>query len=728
MTEPAAGEPAIALDRDLSVIAIDLRFAELLGRSVAALHGQRLAALLHPDDGQRAPAVLRGRPSVPACTRWRWQTATGERSVVVWWRVARDGWTGTLGGTGKILTMLGADAPTVSRSERGERLARLGTFEHDIATGSTTWSRLMYELHEVEPSEVPPASIGEYLRLLHPDDALGWGRALGHALTTGEVVSLITRVRRRTGGLRSLKVTMCCDLRADGSPALVAGTMQDVTDDLETRSQLVRDRERALADTQAKSDFLARVTHELRSPVAGVIGMIDLAVDEVDPAARTAHLSSARASARHLLELIDDLLDASRDDAWRFNVVAIGFSLDQVMAEALAMIAPRAQRKGITLTGEVAAGVAVERKGDPLRLRQILVNLLHNAVKFTEHGGVRARFAAVGPDQLELTVEDSGIGIAPELQATVFDPYVHSGGGEGRGLGLTITRELVATLGGQISLTSSPGAGTCFTVVLPLPACPLERGASGARSASAFAAGSKPRTSPVRALRVLLVEDHAVNAAYLRAILERAGHTLEVVGTGRAGVEAAARRACDVALLDLELPDTDGATVARMIRTAEHRVEARRLPLLGVSAHRDRALTAARAGMDGYLTKPVDAAGLAAALERLTVDGGRPPVDHAIRLARVGGRRELAATIAQTFLGHASQLLEPVDSALGAGSHEGVQRAAHGLRAALLMVGAVPAAELAAQVEQASFEQAQALRPALAFELARATAELEYIA
>ena len=210
--------------------------------------------------------------------------------------------------------------------------------------------------------------------------------------------------------------------------------------------QLLGDRERARDDAAAKTRFLAQVTHELRTPLAGVIGMIDLAATDTSAPSRGDHLASARASARHLLELIDDLLDASRADAWRFNVVAIGLDLGEVMAEALAMVAPRARLKGLTLTGEVAAGLAVERQGDPLRLRQILVNLLHNAVKFTERGGVRARFAARGPehpDDVELTVEDTGIGIAPEVQAAVFEPYVRGNLGEGFGLGLAITRDQV---------------------------------------------------------------------------------------------------------------------------------------------------------------------------------------------------------------------------------------------------------------------------------------------
>ncbi|HVV85296.1 MAG TPA: ATP-binding protein [Kofleriaceae bacterium] len=493
-----------------------------------------------------------------------------------------------------------------------------------------------------------------------------------------------------------------------------------------SREQLVRERDQALAENRAKSDFLTRVTHELRAPVAGVIGMIDLAIDDVDASTRVAHLSSARASARHLLELIDDLLDASREDVWRFNIVDVSFDLDDVMTQALAMVAPRAQGKGLALAGEVAPGLARQRQGDPLRLRQILINLLYNAVKFTERGAVRARFDAAGPREVRLVVEDSGIGIDPGVQAAVFEPFVRGGVGEGFGLGLAITRELVVALGGRISFTSTPGVGTCFTVVLPLAEATGEPAATGSRhGASEPAAGSTARLRALRPLRVLLVEDHVVNAAFMQVLLERAGHTVRTVGLGHDAVDAAAEGTFDVALMDLELPDLDGFGATRAIRAAEQAGGRRRMPIVGASAHRDYALRSAAAGMDGYLVKPVEAGALAAELERVTADDWRPPIDHAARLKQVGGRAELAVTIAQTFLAHAARLLDPLDEALARDAEEGVRQAAHGLKPSLLMIAARPAAETAAELERAPYERARALRATLAFELARAVAELE---
>lgn len=717
----AADRPAMALDRNLVVTGVDERLADLLGHRPAALVGQPLVALVHPDDVRLGQAVLRGRPTGPTFARWRFRTAAGEvRVLSLAWSPTATGWLGVLDGSGRLLTLPTATAAITPV----ERLARVATGVYDIGTGATVWSPLMYELYELPATAPPPASIAEYLALIEPDDGEDFVRALQHTLATGEVAVATVRTAGRSHR-RTLRVTLCCDLRADGTPAMVTHTTQDITDELAARTRLEHERERALAVAQAKSDFLARVTHELRTPVAGVIGMIDLAVADDDAGARASHLASARASARHLLELIDDLLDASRQETWRFNVVEIDFGLDEVLAEALAMVAPRAARKGLELRGERAAGLANQRRGDPLRLRQILVNLLYNAVKFTERGSVEARFEDAGTSRVALVVQDTGAGIAAGERDAVFEPYVRGGAGqaagEGHGLGLTITRELVEALGGRIELSSTVGVGTRVTVALPLPV-----------SASERSTGRRPTTDelngPTRGLRVLVVEDHPINVAYLQAVLERAGHSVRVVGDGQAAVDAAADRQHDVALMDLELPGLDGLGATRAIRAAERATEAPRLPIVGLSAHRDRALAAAAAGMDGYLSKPVDAGDLAAELSRVTAPTWHPPVDHVTRMARVGDRRALAATIARTFLDHARTLLDPVDEAVVSHSAEGVHRAAHGLRAALLMVGALPASERASELEHASLDEVAPLRAALALELARITAELELVA
>ena len=627
-------------------------------------------------------------------------------------------------GAGRIARML-------RRFDEAQRRARIGTFEYDAATHTSTWSVVMYELHGLPPGTPAPSTFEEYAPLIHPDDHLPLRAAVDRARAdTSRVEELELRIQRGDAWVM-MRMLLHFELGDDGEPTILSGTMQDISGDADRRTELILDRERARDEARAKTRFLARVTHELRTPLAGVIGMIDLALGDHDAMVRADHLTSARASARHLLELIDDLLDASREDTWGINVVEIELDLAEVLRQATAMVAPRAHRKGLALEGVIAPGVGTARMGDPLRLRQILVNLLYNAVKFTPRGKVAALIErGDADDEVVITVEDTGIGIAAEHQAAVFEPFVQGTtekGGEGVGLGLAITRELVQALGGTIELASTVGVGTRFTVRLDLRP---GRTASGERNdrLRSLDEGSSPDIIPAAvSLRVLVAEDYPANAAIAQAVLQRAGHRPHWVTDGAAAVHALDAERFDVILMDLEMPVLDGAGATRRIRAAEHAAGAARLPIIALSAHKGGELTAAAAGMDAYLRKPVDVDALDALLARVAAGAMRAPIEHDTRLARVGGRTELARTVAGTFLTHEPTLLDPIDAALASGDAAELHRAAHGLRGALVMVGATVAAELAGDIERATLSEGRRLRTRLAVELARVVAELRLV-
>ncbi len=726
----AAGVLIITVGNDGVIRGATAASTLLLGLPPDELMGRPLAQYLFADHAQLAHhELLRGSAS-SVTTAWRWRTRSGElRPLLASWQRGLDGWSG-------VVTRAASDPATttqleaLARAERhlddAQRLARLGSFTYELATGRVGWSTMMYQLHDRERSRPPPTTEAELVAMIHPTDAIDMLQVARAAIASGQITETVYRVRRLDGSWRHLRARLSCERSLDGTPTILAGGVQDVSDDHVARSELIRDRERAQAEASAKTRFLTQVTHELRTPLAGVIGMIDLAIGDRDAAPRGEHLTSARASARHLLELIDDLLDASREDSWKINVVAIDFDLRDVVAQAMAMVSPRARTKHLSLRGELADDLTTARRGDPLRLRQILVNLLYNAVKYTHAGQVTATARPGDGDTVIFTVTDTGVGIEPDQQAAVFEPFVQAHrdqAAEGVGLGLAITRELVAALRGSIHLQSAVGVGTEITVTLELP---LGHGPTTdrMRTIDPGSTPAAPWATGGRSLRILLAEDHPTNAAIAQAILERSGHSTLWVADGEAAVAAVEAERFDVILMDLEMPRCDGASATRRIRTREHQERAQRLPIIAVSAHRDGELTAAAAGMDGYLAKPVDAIHLADLLYRIGEGELRPPVDHAARLAKVGGRAELADAIAKTFLSHHPALADEIDAALQARRAEELHRAAHGLRGALLMVGATDAAALAEKIEHGSIDDASRLRPRLGAELARVGAEL----
>jgi hypothetical protein len=368
-------------------------------------------------------------------------------------------------------------------------------------------------------------------------------------------------------------------------------------------------RRNAEAASRAKSDFLANMSHEIRTPMNGIIGMggllLEAGLDE--PARRYA--ATIVESAEALLGVIDEVLDIAKLEAGKLQIRATGFELVPLVEGAAAVLAPRAAEKGIVLTVSVDPQLPLSLHGDSGRLRQVLLNLIGNAVKFTERGGVAVRVAraesrAAVPLWLRFEVRDSGPGIAAATRERLFRKFSQGDSSitrryGGTGLGLAISRELVTLMGGEIGVISTEGAGSTFWFELPFGLPPSSPPPS-------------VQAAPVamRSLRVLLAEDNAVNQRVVEVILCRAGHEVRVVATGAAAVAAVAAERFDLVLMDVQMPEVDGFEATRRIRAlpgAQGRV-----PVLALTADVLAGVEAVsrRAGMNGYLAKPVRAATL----------------------------------------------------------------------------------------------------------------------
>jgi signal transduction histidine kinase/ActR/RegA family two-component response regulator len=400
-------------------------------------------------------------------------------------------------------------------------------------------------------------------------------------------------------------------------------TLTDITAWKRNETVLAEARDRAEAGARARTAFLATMSHEIRTPLNGVIGMTQLLEGCDDAVERTTYLRTMRRSAEHLLQIIEDILDMSKLEADRMVLETIPFDISDILRSTTEIVMPRARDKGIVLRSHIAPNVPAVLLGDPARLRQILLNLVGNAVKFTDHGHVAINASILahepGASQIKLrvAVADTGIGIAQENISGLFREFSQLDGSitrrfGGTGLGLAISRKLLEKMGGTVSVESREGQGSTFTITIPFGV--VAHAPIGVEPVNASTSEGH------RNLTILQAEDNPINALVATKILEKSGHTVITAKDGQEAVEVLDAGPFDLVLMDMMMPRMDGLTATRAIRMSGGPHAGIPIIMLTADALAEDRQQALEAGADDFITKPVSADRLRETIERVLAE------------------------------------------------------------------------------------------------------------
>ena len=616
------------MDHRSRLVDVNAHFLDLTGLTRDEAMGQRWVDALLPEERTRIvdAFVANGNRPVPGAQDLGFRRRDGS---VRWLHTSGAP---LVGDDGAITGYIGIN---IDVTERRRAEANLAASEAQLQLLATNATDAVFRLALDGRCLYASPSVGEVIGIdprhlvgfnmidrFHPDDDAAV-RATWARLRSGEtdrgVLTYRSRPMDRPDSWRWLEAN--CGLVRDeaGAPAEVIVSIRDITDRKALELDLAAARDEAQVAAQAKADFLANMSHEIRTPMNGVIGFTELLLASEVTAEQRRYLRMVAESGRAMMRLLNDILDLSKIEAGHMMVAAEPIDVCHSVRGCLQLMVPQATRKGLTLDWFREDAVPEQVLGDDLRVRQILLNLLGNAVKFTAEGTVGVYLRVTDAGRLEIEVRDTGIGIAPERREKIFEQFVQADVSiarqyGGTGLGLTISGKLARLLGGELRVESVVGVGTSFFLCLPL------RPVAGERTAAPAPAPTPLPAVGLSGPRVLLAEDHEINQLLTGAMLDRLGCRVTVARDGAEAIAAVAAAGDDpfqLVLMDMQMPHVDGLEATRRIRSV---TDADTLPIVALTANAfgDDVEACLAAGMQGHLAKPLQMAQLAETLREWT--------------------------------------------------------------------------------------------------------------